>query len=192
DGYWRDVVSFTWNLRALEGREQIRDMVAATVEHVGPSGWALAESATEADGVIEAWITFETRVSRGWGHLRLRGGRAWTLLTTMQELKGYEERKGPRREAGVEHTMTKGRRTWAEGREEQRSRVGYDVHPYEVIVGGRDGGIVLAAGLERQGVATLVLQKDDRRDDPWRNRYKPLHLHHPVWYDDHPYLPFPD
>ena len=36
DGYWRDFVAFTWNLRTLEGRDQIRDMLsdqlAAVVE----------------------------------------------------------------------------------------------------------------------------------------------------------------
>ncbi|SLM96485.1 flavin-containing monooxygenase [Brevibacterium yomogidense] len=192
DGYWRDFVSFTWNLRTLEGRAQIRDMVAATVEHTGPSGWALSEPATEADGVVEAWITFETRVSRGWGHLRLRDGRAWTLLTTMQELKGFEERKGPRREAGVDHVITKGRRTWREAREEHQARFGIQEQPYVVIVGGGQGGIGLAARLKRQGVPTIVVEKNDRPGDSWRKRYKSLHLHDPVWYDHMPYLPFPD
>src|SRR5699024_2259019 len=74
DGFWRDFVAFTWNLRTLEGRDQIRDMVAATVAHAAPSAWALAEPATEADGVHEAWITFETGAARGWGHLRVRDG----------------------------------------------------------------------------------------------------------------------
>ena len=30
-------------------------------------------------------------LARGTGHLRLKNGRIWTLLTTMQELKGFEE-----------------------------------------------------------------------------------------------------
>ena len=44
--------------------------------------------ATEADGVTDAWFTFETKVSRGRGHLRLKGDKAWTLLTTMVGLVG--------------------------------------------------------------------------------------------------------
>ena len=39
----------------------------------------------------ESGIGFETAVGRGVGHLRLRDGKAWTLLTTMYELKGHEE-----------------------------------------------------------------------------------------------------
>ena len=27
DSYWRDLVMFTWNLRTMEGRDQIRDML---------------------------------------------------------------------------------------------------------------------------------------------------------------------
>ena len=27
ESYWRDLVSFTWNLKTMEGREQIRDML---------------------------------------------------------------------------------------------------------------------------------------------------------------------
>ena len=39
---------------------------------------------------------------------------------------------------------------------------------------------------------TLVIEKNERPGDSWRNRYKSLCLHDPVWYDHLPYLPFPD
>ncbi|MBW8321459.1 MAG: nuclear transport factor 2 family protein, partial [Rhizobium sp.] len=29
DCYWRDLVTFTWNLKTLEGHEQIRDMLTS-------------------------------------------------------------------------------------------------------------------------------------------------------------------
>ena len=45
--------------------------------------------------MTEAWIAFETAAGRGHGHLRLRDGKAWTLLTTLDELKGHEEPQGP-------------------------------------------------------------------------------------------------
>jgi putative flavoprotein involved in K+ transport len=41
-------------------------------------------------------------------------------------------------------------------------------------------------------VPTIVLEKNARAGDSWRNRYKSLCLHDPVWYDHLPYLPFPD
>ena len=31
DGYWRDLVSFTWNLKTCEGRAEIKAMLAATL-----------------------------------------------------------------------------------------------------------------------------------------------------------------
>ena len=35
-------------------------------------------------------------------------------------------------------------------------------------------------------------RRNARAGDSWRNRYKSLCLHDPVWYDHMPYLPFPD
>jgi putative flavoprotein involved in K+ transport len=192
DCYWRDLVSFTWNIRTQEGHDAVRDMLAARQADAGASNFQLEGEATEADGVTEAWFTFETRVSRGRGHLRLKGDKAWTLLTTMVELKGFEEKKGANRIKGAEHGVHKGRKSWLELRQDEQARLGYEEQPYVVIIGGGQGGIILAARLRRLGVPTIVVEKNPRPGDSWRNRYKSLCLHDPVWYDHLPYLPFPD
>ena len=196
DCYWRDLVSFTWNIRTQEGHGAIRDMLAARQADTAASNFALEGEATEADGVLEAWFTFETRVSRGRGHLRLKnstqGDKAWTLLTTMVELKGFEEKKGSRRIKGAEHGVHKGRKSWLELRQDEQARLGYTEQPYVLIIGGGQGGIMLAARLRRLGVPTIVVEKNERPGDSWRKRYKSLCLHDPVWYDHLPYLPFPD
>lgn len=192
DGLWRDFVAFTWNLKTLEGPEQIADMLSAVLADVDPGAWALAEPAAGTPELVEAWITFETGAARGWGHLRLRDGKAWTLLTTMQELKGYEEPKGFRRPQGVEHTVSRGRKSWLEQKLEHQARLGHEEQPYCVIVGGGQGGIGLAARLRRLNVPTIVIERNDRAGDSWRNRYKSLALHDPVWYDHLPYLQFPE
>jgi putative flavoprotein involved in K+ transport len=192
DSYWRDLVSFTWNIRTQEGRAAIADMLQARLADVAPSGFVVEGEATEADGVVDAWFTFETRLSRGRGHLRLKGDRAWTLLTTMVELKGFEEKKGERRIKGAEHGVHPGRKTWLERRQEEQARLGYQDQPYVLIVGGGQGGIVLGARLRRLGVPTLIIERNERPGDSWRKRYKSLCLHDPVWYDHLPYLPFPD
>ena len=192
EGCWRDFVSFTWNLRTLEGREEIGEMLDSQLAAAAPTGWELAEPAAESGGVIEAWINFETAAGRGWGHLRLRDGRAWTLLTTLQELKGHEEKKGRDRDKGVEHVIRRGRRTWLEQKHDRQETLGYTEQPYAVIIGGGQGGIGLAARLKRLGVPTIVIEKNERAGDSWRKRYKSLHLHDPVWYDHLPYIPFPD
>ena len=192
DCYWRDLVSFTWNIRTQEGHDAVHDMLAARQADAGASNFQLEGEATEADGVTEAWFTFETRVSRGRGHLRLKGDKAWTLLTTMVELKGFEEKKGANRIKGAEHGVHKGRKSWLELRQDEQARLGYEEQPYVVIIGGGQGGIILAARLRRLGVPTIVVEKNPRPGDSWRNRYKSLCLHDPVWYDHLPYLPFPD
>ncbi|WP_431274739.1 NAD(P)/FAD-dependent oxidoreductase [Variovorax ureilyticus] len=192
DSYWRDLVAFTWNIRTQEGPEAIRAMLNARLADTKPSGFAVEGDATEAGGIVEAWFTFETAVARGRGHLRLRGGKAWTLLTTMTELKGFEEKKGERRIKGAEHGVDTHRRTWLEKRDDESRTLGFTEQPYVVIVGGGQGGIALGARLRRLGVPTLIVEKNARPGDSWRKRYKSLCLHDPVWYDHLPYLPFPD
>ncbi len=193
DCYWRDLVTFTWNIKTLEGRSQVRDMLSSQLSGVKPSGWALAEgeTATEDGGIVTAWITFETEVARGYGLVRLKDGLIWTLLTTMVELKGHEETLGYERPFGAKHGAGKHRKTWKEEIEEERSSLGYTRQPYTVIIGGGQGGIALGARLRQLGVPTIIVEKNDKPGDSWRNRYKSLCLHDPVWYDHLPYMPFP-
>ena len=192
DSYWRDLVAFTWNIRTQEGPDAIRKMLQARLADVKPSSFQVEGQATEAGGVIEAWFSFETAVARGRGHLRLKQGKAWTLLTTMTELKGFEEKKGANRIKGAEHGVQPGRKTWIERREEEATTLGFSEQPYVVIVGGGQGGIALGARLRRLGVPAIIIEKNARPGDSWRKRYKSLCLHDPVWYDHLPYLPFPD
>ena len=192
DSYWRDLVTFTWNISTQEGSDAIRAMLAARLADTRPGGFAVEGEATEADGVIDAWFTFETAVARGRGHLRLRSGKAWTLLTTMTELKGFEEKTGTRRVKGAEHGAQRGRQSWLERRQQEETALGYDEQPYVLIIGGGQGGIALGARLRRLGVPTIIVERNPRAGDSWRNRYKSLCLHDPVWYDHLPYMPFPD
>ena len=39
---------------------------------------------------------------------------------------------------------------------------------------------------------TIIIEKNERPGDTWRNRYKSLCLHDPVWYDHLPYIKFPE
>ncbi|MEN9419395.1 MAG: hypothetical protein RI988_3015 [Pseudomonadota bacterium] len=192
DCYWRDLLSFTWNIKTSEGTAQVRRMLEATLASTQPSNWALEGDATEADGITEAWFTFETAASRGKGLLRLKDGKAWTLLTTMVELKGFEEARGATRPKGVEHGPHKGRQTWKEAREEEARTLGYTKQPHVVIIGGGQAGIILGARLRKLGVPAIIIEKNARAGDSWRNRYKSLCLHDPVWYDHLPYMPFPE
>src|SRR3984885_6806742 len=192
ESYWRDLVAFTWNIKTVEGRAGITDMLEHAPGRVRPHGWHAAEEPTTADGVTDAWIGFETAVGRGKGHLRLIGGQAWTLLTTLDELTGYEQGLGPRRPKGVTHGANPERQTWLEDRQREAEELGRTIQPYVVIVGGGQGGIALGARLRQLRIPTIIVEKNARPGDSWRNRYKSLCLHDPVWYDHLPYLPFPE
>lgn len=191
-GFWRDLVAMTWNIKTVEGREEIRDMLSKTAADTRPHNWQLLEDATEQDGVVEAWITFETSDALGKGQLRLRNGKAWTLLTTMQELREFPEKRKFLRPKGAQHGASKSRQTWLEARQQEERELGYTRQPYCVIIGGGQGGIGLGARLRQLDVPTIVIERNPNPGDSWRNRYKSLCLHDPVWYDHMPYLPFPD
>ncbi|TJV74485.1 MAG: NAD(P)/FAD-dependent oxidoreductase [Mesorhizobium sp.] len=193
DCYWRDLVTFTWNLKTMEGQDQVRDMLQATLANTKPTAWAVAEGeeATEDGGVITAWITFETSVARGFGLVRFKGDLIWTLLTTMAELKGHEEKAGFTRPLGAKHGHGKDRKTWREERDDEIAELGHTKQPFVVIIGGGQGGIALGARLKQLGVATINIEKNERPGDSWRKRYKSLCLHDPVWYDHLPYIDFP-
>lgn len=192
DGFWRDLISFTWNIKTLEGQEEIKEMLSAVLENTEPHNWQLTEEAVETNGIIEAWISFETKVAKGYGHLRLRNEKAWTLLTTMVELKEFPEKRRKLRPKGAEHGANPNRVTWQEKRKAEQENLGYSEQPYCLIIGGGQGGIGLGARLRQLEVPTIIIDKQPRPGDTWRNRYKSLCLHDPIWYDHMPYLPFPD
>jgi putative flavoprotein involved in K+ transport len=192
ESFWRDLVSFTWNIKTVEGPAGVKDMLDHTLGHVRPRAWRTVEPPAAADGVTEAWIEFETETGRGRGHLRLKDGKAWTLLTTLTELKGHEESVGPGRPKGVEHGADRERVTWLERREREAAQLGYETQPYVVIVGGGQGGIALGARLRQLRVPTIIVERNERPGDSWRKRYKSLCLHDPVWYDHLPYIKFPE
>ena len=126
------------------------------------------------------------------GIFRLKDGLCWTMLTAANELVGFEEKKNKRRILGAEHGIHKNRLTWLERKQKEEAELGITKQPYVLIIGGGQGGIALGARLKRLGVPTLICDKQNRAGDQWRNRYKSLCLHDPIWYDHLPYLSFPD
>ena len=187
DGDWRDLLCFTWNIATLEGRPAIERMLAATLSAAGPCRVAFASAAPAGDGEAEVWFDLETGAARADGVARIADGRCITLLTAMKELKGHEEPAGRARPLGVAHGADRRRETWLERRRREAEELGRERQPYCVVIGGGQGGIMLGARLEQLGVPTVILEKNPRAGDSWRNRYRSLVLHDPVWYDHLPY-----
>jgi UDP-N-acetylglucosamine:LPS N-acetylglucosamine transferase len=114
------------------------------------------------------------------------------LFTAMSDLKGFEERKGPARPLGVRHKADPERETWSEARARETRDLGANEQPYCLVIGGGQGGIMLGARLRQLGVPAIIIEKNARPGDSWRNRYRTLVLHDPVWYDHLPYIPLPE
>ncbi len=190
DCYWRDFVAFTWNVKTMEGKPAIKAMLDATLAATAPTGFVLS-SVSGQPGNVEGWFDFETAVGRGQGIFRLEGGKCRTILTTLQELKGFEEALGPSRSKGVRHGADRNRQTWSERRAVEEAELGASRQPYCLIIGGGQGGIMLGARLKQLGVPFVIAEKNAKAGDSWRKRYRSLVLHDPVWYDHLPYIPFP-
>src|ERR1700727_2431455 len=189
DCYWRDFLSLTWNIKTREGKPAIAAMLEATLERASPSEWTI-ERVDQTVAVTEAWFPFTTRAGKGQGIYRLEGGRCRTILTTLQSLSGFEERLRFARPLGTTHKADRNRQSWSEKLAAEQATLGVSAQPYCLIIGGGQGGIMLGARLKQLGVPTIIAEKNEKPGDAWRNRYRSLVLHDPVWYDHLPYLPF--
>jgi putative flavoprotein involved in K+ transport len=60
-----------------------------------------------------------------------------------------------------------------------------------LVVGGGQAGLSIAARLTQLQVDTLIVDRERRIGDNWRNRYHALTLHNQVQVNHLPYMPFP-
>ncbi len=197
-GWWRDLLTFTWDLRTFHGTEKIGAALEQTLSRTAPTGFGLDEGREpeldQDSQVVTAFFRFETGVARARGIVRLTPAdgdtwKAFTVLTAMDELKGHESRAGHDRPQGTAHGEFRGRQNWLDQRTAQREYENTD--PQVLVVGAGQAGLALSARLGQLGVDTLVVEQNQRIGDNWRKRYHSLVLHDPVWYDHLPYLPFP-
>lgn len=42
DCYWRDLIAFTWNIKTVEGHDEVRDMLQSQLQFVKPTKWLVA------------------------------------------------------------------------------------------------------------------------------------------------------
>ena len=198
DSHWRDLLAFTWRVQTVSGAAKI---LAALKQHgvgAGAVGFEIDRQRTPprrvtraGTEVIEAIFRFETACGRGIGVLRLipESARAWTLLTALDELKGFEESVGSRRPRGESYSRNFRGPNWLDKR---RTAAAYeDRDPTVLIVGGGHAGLAITARLEALNVDALIVDRETRIGDNWRNRYHALTLHNQVHVNHLPYMPFP-
>lgn len=199
DGHWRDLYAFTWSITPCQGPEAIAALMVEKQASTKARGFALAEGRTPPRrvqragvDVIEGIFQYETAVGRGFGVVRLLAGdpaRAFQLMTNLHELKGFEEKIGPRRPTGEAYSRNFGGTNWKDQRIAAERYT--DREPTALVVGGGQAGLTVAASLGLLGVDTLVIDRLPRVGDCWRTRYHSLALHNPTDFNHLPYMPFP-
>jgi putative flavoprotein involved in K+ transport len=204
DCHWRDVLAFTWHLTAVEGREAVAARLVAEQARTQAHGFHLPTHRKPPRRVrrvgidcIEAIFEFETVDGRGAGIIRLSpeaesasdAPKAWLISTTLEALRGHEERIGDNRPTGSAYSRNFGGDNWGDMR---RKAAAYEDHePAVIVVGGAQAGLSIAARLNQLGVDTLVVEKWPRIGDSWRRRYHSLALHNSTHLNHLPYMDFP-
>jgi putative flavoprotein involved in K+ transport len=204
DGYWRDLLTFSWDFRTLHAAE-VQHWLGAEFASNPAHGFCLEgqpilSAIVDQPVTLEFFFRFETALALGRGHARLvpRGsgeGReavAFTLLTTMLELKAFPECIGRNRPR--EDVSLRGAGTWPSGTSggASGSVECTETDPDVLIVGAGQSGVMLAARLGQLGIRTLLVERSEHVGDVWRRRYQSLKLHNELCMNHFPYLPFPE
>ena len=203
DSHWRDVLALTWSITTIDGAGAILPELEVHAARARPSGFRIDPERTAprrvtraGTGAIEVIFCFETVAGRGAGVLRLTPDagdgdklKAWTLLTTLEQIKGHEEHVGRARPQGVSYSRDFRGPNWLDLR--QSAAAYADRDPAVLVVGGGQAGLSIAARLTQLQVDTLIVDREPRIGDNWRKRYHALTLHNQVQVNHLPYMPFP-
>jgi cation diffusion facilitator CzcD-associated flavoprotein CzcO len=202
DGYWRDLLAFTWNIQTIRGAEDIAGTLLKYAGEAEASQFQIDLERTPprlvtraGQQIIEAIFSFKTAWGAGSGVVRLdpenHGSdtlKAWTLLTALEDIKGTGDAAG-----GRQHDKPYARDfsgpNWFDDRQAAIAFV--DREPDVLVVGAGQAGLSIAAQLTHLNVETLVVDQEDRIGDNWRNRYHALSLHNQVHVNHFPGMPFP-
>ena len=203
DCHWRDVLALTWEIRTVSGRDAVLNELRGHAARAQPTDFGIPANRAAPRHVtragiraIEAIFRFETTEGHCSGVVRLTpdlnaGGvlKAWTLLTALDELKGFEEQLGRSRPQDKAYSRDFRGPNWLDLRKAAAEYADHD--PAVLVVGGGQAGLAIAARLTQLGIDTLIVDRGARIGDNWRNRYHALVLHNQVHVNHLPYMPFP-
>ena len=203
ESYWRDVLALSWNIQTINGAPAILKELKFHTGRASPRDFAIDPDRAPPRRVmragtttIEAIFKFQTNEGRGNGIFRLipdaEDGnvlKAWTLLTALDELKGFEEQLGAARPRGQAYSRDFRGPNWLDLRKASAEYADRD--PTVLVVGGGQAGLSIAARLKQLKIDALIVDREARIGDNWRKRYHALTLHNQVQVNHMPYMPFP-
>ncbi|KAG2364046.1 hypothetical protein BDR07DRAFT_1355674 [Suillus spraguei] len=197
DGFWKDVIALTWDLRTFEGRKDIKRLLDARLVATGLHELCLSQEPLK-EPVLQkvyedlVWLRFcfgfSTKHGKGTAVVYLvplpdSKWKAYSLLTCLDSHSLTLRKLGPSRNWEANHGG------WEEKRCQETDFSNND--PTVIVIGAGHTGLETAARLKYIGLPTLVIEKKPRVGDNWRDRYKTLCLHDTIWYNQTPYLTFP-
>ena len=204
DSHWRDLLAFTWHISTVSGPDDISTALADSADDLEPQSFSIDYDAAPPrmvmrggrQDVLETIFRFTTKTGQCSGVLRMiadeaDAGRlkAWTILTALDEISGFEESIGTARPTGEAYSRDFKGPNWLDRR---NIAIAYeDRDPEVLVVGGGQAGLSIAARLTQLGVDTLIVDSEERVGDNWRKRYHALVLHNQVHVNHLPYMPFP-
>ncbi|KAI5118884.1 hypothetical protein M0805_003559 [Coniferiporia weirii] len=188
EGYFRDLLTFSWDFRTIKGRAQIEAFLADKLPSRQPTKFQIdvssnylvptVDETTPGPKSVVAAFTFETNDALGRGSVRLvrdpgsnedaSEWKAISVLTAVEDWKGFND---------VSRDIRAHDKIWTWTDELSRRRKIAESNPEVLIVGGGQAGLQTAACLSQLGISNLVVEKEARIGDNWRQRYPTLKLH---------------
>lgn len=178
--WWRDTFALTWDMRTFFDKDKISQFLNERLPVTNFSNPTFLSANLAQPWNDMAWIAvqfaFETDIATGRGVVFLvptpTGWKALIISTILDALKGFPEQLGKLRNPFPNHGK------WAE--ERKREQEFPDGDPEVLIIGGGQSGLDVAVRLKVLGTSNLIIEKNARIGDQWRNRYDALCLHDPV------------
>jgi len=185
-GLWRDMLALTWDFRTIHGTSRIHRLLEARLAETKITTIRLAKERDKEPSLFTAvpglvWVQgffdFETAVGLGSGVFRVvptpnGQWKAHVVYTNLDSLRGMPSKVGPLRNHELNHGQ------WLDQR--AREMAFEDSDPKVLIIGGGQSGLDVAARLKYSDVPALVIEKNGRIGDNWRERYQALCLHDAV------------
>lgn len=192
---WRDFMAFPWDFHHTVGRDETVSRFLEMSKTWDAAGFTVSQeqvpfaSGTRVNGFFD--FTTRDRADRGYVALVRDGDRftASVLQTQVTGLLDHPERTRHHRREGKVYGVVPGRTRWSADRGEEAAFAGHD--PAVLILGAGHNGLSIAARLGALDVPALVIDREERVGDTWRNRYASLALHSTTYGDHLPYLPLP-
>ena len=197
DSHWRDILALTWKIQTLSGKSNVIENLLNKIMDVSAKNFQIDQRRTPpreviraGENVIEVILRFKTKFGNCESVVRLcedqeRKGnfKAWSILTALSDLNSSNKKNLEQYQNILEGP------NWLDKRNEDRLYKNRE--PEVIVIGSGQAGLSIAARLKQQNIDTLIVDKNERVGDNWRNRYHSLKLHNQTHVNHLPYMPFP-